>query len=193
MSRTTTTVIAVLLLTVVGSALASSAFTAASIDRSADIDVVADQDGLLALTDGTSGPLVYYANEQLAIDFEQGTATGANVDAQFVLGDTADPTAEYAFSVTNNDAEAHDVVVEYATTVADDNADHNVRFVVFDGEGTQVADVSEETGALTVSTTAAETLYVVVVVDTGHGVSTVLTSGDDLSGTLSFTIDDNAN
>ncbi|ELZ95808.1 hypothetical protein C440_05947 [Haloferax mucosum ATCC BAA-1512] len=181
-----------MILVITAASLSTSAFTAASVDRSANIDVVADQNGLLALTDGTSGPLVYYNDEQLAIDFAQGTATGANVDAEFVLGDANDSKDEHAFTVTNNDGEAHDVSVQYVATQTDSNDDDNVEFVVFDADGDAVATLSEETDAQSFSAGAGETFYVVVTVDTGHGVSEVLGSGDDLSGTLSFTVDDNA-
>ena len=193
MTRLFTTVIVALLLLAAGASISTSAFTAANVDRSANIDVVADQDGLLALTDGTSGPLVYYDDEQLAIDFEQGTAGGANTDAQFVLGDGADAKNAHAFSVTNNDAEAHDIVATYAAATDDGNDDDNVEFVVYDAQGTAVATLSEETAGQSFGATAGQTFYVVITVDTGHGDAAVLTSGSDLSGTLSFDIDDNAN
>ena len=50
--------------------IGASAFTAATVERSASVDVVADNEGLLALTDGNSGNLVFQdgSTEQLGID-----------------------------------------------------------------------------------------------------------------------------
>jgi hypothetical protein len=191
MTRLYTTVFVALLLLVAAASIGTSAFTTASIDRASNIDVVADDQGLLALVDGTSGPLVYLNNEQLAIDVEQGTAAGVNTDAQFVLGDTADSVAEHAFAVVNNDAESHLIIAEYAAGSDDANDDENVVFAVFDASGNSVATLSEESGAQSFDAGAGETFYVVVTIDTGHETTTVLTSSTDLSGTLSFTVDDN--
>ena len=171
--------------------IGASAFTAATVERSASVDVVADNEGLLALTDGNSGDLVFQdgSTEQLGIDFASGDAAGANPNATFELGDPADPTVSNAFTIENQDAEQHQINVAY--TGATQNSEENLNFEIYDSTGTSVGTVTEEGTTASFTAPAAETFYTVVTVDTGGGsAATDLTSADDLSGTISFTIDD---
>jgi len=171
--------------------IGASAFTAATVERSASVDVVADNEGLLALTDGNSGDLVFQdgSTEQLGIDFASGDAAGANPNATFELGDPADPTVSNAFTIENQDAEQHQINVAY--TGATQNSEENLNFEIYDSTGTSVGTVTEEGTTASFTAPAAETFYTVVTVDTGGGsAATDLTSADDLSGTVSFTIDD---
>jgi hypothetical protein len=168
----------------------ASAFTAATVDRSADVNVATDSSGLLALTDGNSGNLVFQdgSTEQLSIDFTNGTATGANVNATFELGDPANPTTSNAFKITNQDNEQHQINVKY--TGATTNTEENLNFSIYDSNGL-VDSVTEEGTTASFTAPATKTFYVVVTVDTGGGAGTAdLTSTSDLSGELSFTIDD---
>lgn len=177
---------------VAATAAGASAFTAATVERQANTDVVADEDGLVGLTDGNSGNLVYQdaSSDQLVIDFENGTALGANTDAMFELGDPANPGTSQAFQVRNNDDEAHAISVSYTLDADDGNSDDNYEFRIFDSTGTSVGTVTEEGTTASLAADAGESYNVVVVVDTGHGSAGTLTSTSDLSGTLSFTIDD---
>jgi hypothetical protein len=190
MARFLTILMASLLL--VGTvSIGASAFTAATVERSATVDVVADNDGLLALTDGNSGDLVSQdgSTEQLGIDLESGTASGANPNATFELGNPADPTVSNAFTIENQDAEQHQINVEY--TGATTNGEDNLKFDIYDNTGASVGTVTEEGTTASFTAPAAETFYTVVTVDTGGGsAATDLTSADDLSGTISLTIDD---
>jgi hypothetical protein len=176
---------------VAGVSVGTSAFTSATVERQANADVVTDQNGLLGLTDGNSGNLVYQnADDQLAINFENGTALGANTDALFELGDSDNPGSSQAFLVTNNDAESHQMTAAYTPNADDGNADANIEFRVYDNAGALVGTVDEEGTTVSMDAAAGESYNVVVVVDTGHGAAGTLTSVDDLSGTLAFTIDD---
>jgi len=169
----------------------ASAFTAATVERSANVDVVADNNGLLALTDGNSGNLVSQdgSTEQLGIDLESGTADGANPNATFELGNPAAPTTSNAFTIENQDAEQHQINVKY--TGADTNGEDNLKFEIYDSTNTSVGTVTEEGTTASFTAPAADTFYTVVTVDTGGGsAATDLTSASDLSGTISFTIDD---
>ncbi len=171
--------------------IGASAFTAATVERSANVDVVADSEGLLALTDGDSGNLVSQdgSTEQLGIDLESGTAAGANPNATFELGNPAAPTTSNAFTIENQDAEQHQINVEY--TGADTNSEDNLLFEIYDSTGTSVGTVTEEGTTASFTAPATDTFYTVVTVDTGGGsAATDLTSASDLSGTVSFTIDD---
>jgi hypothetical protein len=189
MARILTIVVAGLML--VGTAsFGASAFTAATVDRQATVDVVADDNGLLALTDGNSGNLVFQdgTTEQLGIDFGNNTAGGANVNAEFELGDPAGPSSSNAFTIENRDDEQHEINVAY--TGASTNTEENLNISIYDSTDTLVDSVNEEGTTAAFTAPADKTFYVVVTVDTGGGSAADLTSATDLSGTVSFTIDD---
>lgn len=176
---------------VAGVSVGTSAFTSATVERQANADVVTDSNGLLGLADGSSGNLVYEnADDQLEINFENGTADGANTDALFELGNPEDPGTSQAFQVTNNDAESHQITAAYTLDADDGNSAANLEFQVYDDTGSLVGTVNEEGQTVSMDADATETYNVVVVVDTGHNGAAALTSTEDLSGTLAFTIDD---
>jgi len=190
MSRIAKTLLLAGIVLIAGTAVGASAFTATTVERQANTDVVADENGLLGLTDGNSGNLVYQNQaDQLEIDFENGTALGANTDARFELGNPDDPAGSQAFKIANNDAEAHVIDVSYALDADDGNTDANYEFRIYDSTDTLVGTVTEESQTASLNAAAGDSFNVVVVVDTGHS-TTALTSTDDLSGTLSFTVDD---
>ena len=190
MSRIAKTLLLAGIVLIAGTAVGASAFTATTVERQANTDVVADENGLLGLTDGNSGNLVYQNQaDQLEIDFENGTALGANTDARFELGNPDDPTGSQAFQVANNDAEPHSVSVSYALDADDGNTDANYEFRIYDSSDALVGTVTEEGQTASLNAAAGESFNVVVVVDTGHSTA-ALTETDDLSGTLSFTVDD---
>lgn len=193
MAKFTSTLLIAGLILIAGVSVGTSAFTTADIDRQANVDVVTDDTGLLGLTDGNSGNLVFQNTaDQLEIDFTNGSADGANTDALFRLGDPADPSGSQAFVITNNDAEAHTINATYNATTNDAVNTDNLKFDIYDGSGSLVGTVSASGDTASLDAAAGESYNVVVTVDTGHGGSKVLTSGDDLSGTLEFRIDDTA-
>lgn len=161
----------------------ASAYTSGSVSRTSTIDVVNDDQGLIALSDGTSGGLVSTSsNGKLTIDFTKGGAGGVNPDATYKLGDATDPSNSTAFNITNLDAESHDMTVEYTGVDAGATGDgtSNIQFRVFDGSGTEVATISEESTSATISGAGSGTTYYVVIeVDTSG-----LTNSTSLSGTL---------
>ncbi|QLG63214.1 hypothetical protein [Halorarum salinum] len=170
------------MLVVTSGAFAASAYTSGSVDRAANVNVVNDDTGLIALQDGNSGDLVYQnSSGALEIDFTNGSASGVNTAAHFELGDQANANESYAFNLTNLDAEGHDFTFEYSGTDSEDD-DENLQFQVYDDTGVLQTTVSEESGAVNLNGVASgDTYYVVIVVDT-HG----LTSNSDLSGTLTI-------
>jgi len=168
-----------------GTAVASSAFTTATIERDATIDVVTDANGPISLQDGNSGDVVVQATSgELTVDFSNPAgSTGVNPDATYTLGDTADAgsSGTYAFSVTNTDSASHDLDFSYAFTGSDpDGGLTNVEFAIFDDTGSSEGTASES-GSATVTVPSGETVNVVVTVD-----STGLTASDTLSGTLTI-------
>jgi hypothetical protein len=160
----------------------ASAFTTGSVARSASVDVVSDDAGLIALADGTSGDLVSQSSDgKLTIDFTKGGAGGVNPDASYQLGNSADPTNQTAFTISNLDAETHDLTVAYnnVDTGATGDSTDNIQFQVYNSTSS-VGTVSEESTSTTITgVTSGETLYVVMDVDTSG-----LTNSTSLSGTL---------
>lgn len=167
-------------LVITASALGASAYTSGSVERSSNVNVVNDDTGLIGLADGTSGPLVFQnSSGALEIDFTKGSASGVNPEAHYELGNPSDPTNQSAFNITNLGSESHDFTLSYTGADAGDG-DANIQFQVYDGTGTKVETVSEESTSATITGVGSGTAhYVVIVVDT-YGVS----SSADLSGTL---------
>lgn len=166
---------AVLLVAV--SVVGSAAFTSAQLDRSANVDVVNDANGLLGLeATPNSGTVTENASGALQIDFATNNATGVNPSATFSVGDAADPVNSYAFTLTNRDTAARDVTLAYAAAAPGNSA---ITFRVFRDDGTTEAATIRNDGSATVSVSAGETLYVVVELDTDS-------DADDLSGTLTI-------
>lgn len=173
--------IALLVATTYGTA----AYTTGYADRTATIDVVADSTALIGLEDGNSGDIVGdtggSSNDQLVIDFSNTSASGANADGYFELGDPANGNSTYAFNITNNGADARTLTLNYTLDTDDGNGEANVTFEVYDSSNNQVLTADDEsTGSSSTDGFASgETVHVVVKVDT-----TGLDSNDDLSGTL---------
>lgn len=166
-------------------AYGASAFTTGYADRTATIDVVGDSTALIGLADGNSGDIVGAtggsSNDQLVIDFSNTSATGANADGYFELGDPANGNTTYAFNITNNDADPHTLTLNYTLDTDDGNTGANVTYEVYDSSNNQVLTATDEStgSSATDGFTSGETLHVVVKVDT-----TGLDSSNDLSGTL---------
>ncbi len=190
MSQLTKTLFVAGILLIAGVSVGTSAFTAAQIDRQANVDVVVDEAGLLGLTDGTSGELVFQNGEgQLGIDFTAGTAGGPNTNALFELGNPADPTNSQAFIITNNDVESHVINTEYRANTTDATTEDNLKFEVYDDNGDLVDTISASGATASWDAPANTAFYVVITVDTGYN-SDLLGPDADLSGTLGFSIDD---
>lgn len=176
----------VLTLLLGGSMISSMGMTTATLERGSSIDVAQDSGGIIALSDGTSGDLVEFADDELTIDFTNACAScGVTVGSVYELGRPGDPTSEHAFRLTNRDTATHTVTIEY--TVADGSgvgtAGNNIEFRLYDSDGTPVATASEEkSGSFTARND--ESFYAVVIVDTRG-----LPDGPDadLSGTLRVT------
>lgn len=169
-----------LVIVVASASFAATAFTTGSVDRQANVNVVNDDIGLIALADGTSGGLVFQnASGALEIDFTAGGAGGVNTAAHYELGDPSNANTSYAFNITNLDDESHDFTLSYSGSDTEDG-DSNIQFQVYNSTGAQVGIADEEGSSATLTGVASgQTHYVVIVVDT-HG----LTNSTDLSGTL---------
>lgn len=168
----------------VTAAFGASAYTTGTVDRTASVNVVSDNSGLIGLSDGTTGDIVKTnGTGALTIDFTRNGATGVNSAANFEIGDTVSANTTAAFNITNNDGESHDFTLSYAQSVTDSDADANIQFKVYDANNNLLGTTSENSAAPAFTVAAGATVHVVIVVDT-HG----LTSTDDLSGTLTVAV-----
>lgn len=172
-----------ILVAVLGASLviSSAAFSSATVDRSATMDVVGDDVALTGLAPGDTSVVQYDTNNQLQIDFTQATnADGVNANANYTIGDTSNANETYAFNVTNNDDQAHDYTLSYAFDGTPD-ANSSVTFEVYDDTGAKVTEATDSTDSSAVNLAAGETAYVVIVAD-----STDSTPADTLSGELTI-------
>lgn len=111
-------------------ATGTGAFTATTADRNANVNVVNDASGLVALRDSTPGPIVRQKSDgELTIDFTAGgRASGVNTNSQYQIGTmpagtpaSSDPlkTAndgpynDPAFKIVNQSTQPKDVSLEF--------------------------------------------------------------------------------
>lgn len=169
---------------VVGTGIGATAYTSATVTRSATIGVKADSTALIGLSpsadftqiteDGTTG--------ELMINF-----TSLNANSEFVFGDPADPSNVYAFTITPS--EGSNVTFAYSLDSGTDpsGTNPNVQFEVLSWDSgtstaTSQAVASEETDD-SFTATAGTTYYVVLTIDTTN----VDISTADLTGELTIT------
>lgn len=188
--------------------IGSGAYSAAEMDRDANIDVVNDADGLVALESQVDGDVVREDDGgELAIDFTAGgQADGVNVNSRYQVGvftqvgwagqQAVDAGAlEYngpqagpdpAFLVTNQDTTEHDITVSYEADASDlGGSILYMQFVPGIGGSSQAgkaflsATGTDNGFSYTADVGPGESIAVVIMTDTRNGDTT-----DDLSGTL---------
>ncbi|MFC5365365.1 hypothetical protein [Salinirubrum litoreum] len=180
MTRTTKIAALAVCLLLATSAVSATAFTSITLQRNANIDVVADDTGIVQLSAGSSD-FVTLDNGQLAIDVTNGGASGTNVNSTLEIGENATSPTTNAFTITNNDESSHSFTLSYGSLNSDSDTAPNVEFAVFDETGDREASISENSDG-TFTMPSGDTFEVVLVVDT-----TGSATGDDLSGTLTIT------
>lgn len=160
----------------------SSAYTSATLDRSGNIDVVKDADGLIGLQSGSSSQVVNDASGELTIDFTRDGGNGVNANANFTVGNQSDPTSTYAFTVSNNAGTDHNFDLSYDgfnVTGSDDN----LQFRIYNETGVFQTELNQSSSSASVTIPQTEAYYVVLVVDTQG-----LTPSADLSGTFTVSV-----
>lgn len=167
----------------IGVAVSASAFTSATVERSAQIGVETDASGLIGLSPDTDATMVTTdGTGQLSIDMTNGGTTGVNVNSEFIVGDTSDPVNVSAFSVTNNDDTARNFTFTYSLDTDDGQTTKNVVFEVYDDTKASQGTFDEETGTTTITGVGGGAVhYVVLTVNTTDSTAT-----HDLSGTLTI-------
>ena len=164
-------------------------------ERQANVDVVNDSNGLLALIDSTESDIVRQTEAgALAIDFTAGgEAVGVNVNSEYQVGaiddgtfsreplEVGNPQDDSAFRIRNNDTRDHEVAVEYA--FENDPGSSAIYFQFENGDG-DFAELwwrnSSDNGlSATITVTPGQDIGVSTYIWTTDG-----EAGDDLTGAL---------
>jgi hypothetical protein len=161
-------------------AIGSVAYTEATVDRSVTAEVAADDSAIIGLTAGTPSAIYKNNDGQLEIDTTVSDASGLNTDGEFVYGDSDDPTGTPGFSITNNDADPHDLTVSLSNMT--EPASSSFEIELYEDDGTDIGTVDSSTDQTYQGWTSSETIYAVVVIDT-EGMSW---DSDAIGGTLRF-------
>ena len=193
-------------------AMGSGAFSAMSASRDANIDVVTDGNGLIALSPGAQADgRVYEADDGLKIDFtsDQG-ASGVNIDSRYQVGTWNSAGGDFgsdlswdsresddllelspggvtpAFEIQNQDDTSHEMSVGYEANGPVGDASLHFQFVKSNGDK-QYLDIDSDTpsDSFTESTGSGSSLRGVIFVDTRD----VTDKSLDLSGTLTVSAD----
>lgn len=194
-------------------AMGSGAFSAMQAGRDADINVVNDASGLIALNDETPSDVIREEDGQLLIDFTaDGSAGGVNVDSRYQVGvpgglgfvagqaesegffdvPVGQPVGpDPAFLVVNQDSIIHDVTLEYEADASDVGGSELFLYFVPGvggnsqaGKGLVEVSGTNTTASYTADLSPGSGIAVVLFVDTRDGSTT-----DDLSGTLTVSAD----
>ncbi|WP_154018583.1 hypothetical protein [Halorubrum lacusprofundi] len=158
-------------------AFGSLAYTEATVNRSANVSVVTDDDANAALLFDAQLGTSINADGQLVVDglsnLNGGGDAYATPDGTFVFGDSASPSTTYAFSMTNQlaSSRAFDVAIN---NLAPSGADLVMTF--YDGTGSQIGQADSATDATGMTLSAGSAAYCVLEVVTD--VDTTAITGD---------------
>jgi hypothetical protein len=188
MVRKTSLLALVVGLLVASSFVGAAAFTSATITRDSTVGVSADNSALVGLEPGGVNG-VAETNDELEIKL--GAGNGLNIESTFTFGNPSSPSGTYAFAMTNNGNNPQEYTVDYtqANSFTDSDSDSNLKFKFYKSDGTALTGtnsndvvITEDGSGQSFSLTSAQTVYVVISVDTQG-----LTSSDDLSGDIEIT------
>lgn len=162
--------------------LATGAFSSATLEREATVNVASDSEGLLALIDGHPNQdiVVEESDGTLAIDLTPGDAAGVNQDGTFLIGSETDPSGDHAFEIQNQGTRTVSITMEYVLSGNDpDPGTPNVKFMLYESGPPPIVTASEGTSVTVPSVDPGSSVYAVIEIDT-KGIS----NGNDLSGAL---------
>jgi hypothetical protein len=135
-----------------GSAVVSTAFTTAEVERKANFTVDTDDNADIRVQPGSAGGASVDGDGELQISY-----TGLNRNANVTFGDVDDPSQSYVFSFTNKDGTDH------TFEVGTENFGTSTKLHV--AENTNISEYPTKTEGFTL--TDGETAYVAIEIDTG--------------------------
>lgn len=160
---------------------ATLGFTLFEADRSASVDIVGDDEGILTLTPGENTDVVFLNDDEaLELDLSETDADGLNVDSTLEIGEYDEPDESEAFRITNTLEEDIDVTFEYDT----DQEDGEVNLNIVDDGGDELGsfDATDEEADASFGLDDGEDAYVAFEFD-----SDSLDAGEEFSGDMSIT------
>lgn len=196
MGRATVAVVLAAVLVLSTVAFGATAFTTATIEREASVDVVADDSGPLQITSGSTGISKIDSNGELTLDVSMLSGTsGINPNASYTFGNASADGAssvsasDYVFTLNNTDDVNHTVELTYTPDYSTAVGPNNVVFKVYkmgDGNSNKLATV--KAGKTDSFTAVSDTTYhVVVTFDTGID-GNYVDKSETLSGTLNASV-----
>ena len=130
------------------------------------------------------GPMTSVRPGEPAIDLRATGASGINTGMRMTIGDPTAPSTEHAFELRNTGDSPVQATIRYAYH-RPPPGDASVSFAVVDAAGQNLVDRTAGSTSWTLGPGA--TAYVVVTIDTNGA-----TPADDLSGTLTFGVTEDA-
>jgi hypothetical protein len=157
-------------------AIGSVAYTQATVTRTVNAEIANDDSAIIQLLAGGHQAIYNNTDGQLVIDTTNGAA-GLNSDGEFTYGDSTDISNDYAFSVTNNDDQEHDLAVRLENMTLPGTSSFKIEF--FNSSGTAQGSVLDGNPFSYTGWTSGDTLYAVVTITT-DGTSDTDSIGGDL-------------
>lgn len=197
MGRATLAVVLAAVLVLSTVAFGATAFTSATVEREASIDVVSDDSGPLQFTSGSTGISKIDSNGELTLDVSMlSGSSGINPNSSYTFGNrSADgassvSASDYVFTINNTDTENHSVGLSYTPDDSDVKA-QNVEFEIYrmgDEDGSGPIETVQADGKTHSFKAVSDTTYHVVVhFDTGIDGADIDDSGS-LSGTFNASV-----
>lgn len=185
-------------------ATATGAFSSAQMNRDAEIDVVDDSDGLVALEAGNDSAVWETDSGEMKIDIDpDDNDAGVNVNSRYQIGypkghdvdvvsdapdGSAHPEADLsdaAFQITNQDSVEHKIKTKYEAESPGGSA---IWFELTPNYATKDEQIKVTEGSnpdsATYTVPSGDTLGVAILIDTTDG-----STSDDLGGTLTVSAD----
>lgn len=155
-------------------AVGSFAFTSATVNRSADVSVVADSDASAALRLQAQTGASETADGQIALDGVSDLNGGGDAyvtpDGSFVFGDPSAPSSTYCFSMTNQLSESRDFGVSLSNVAPSDG---DIIMTFYDDTGAEIGSADKSTDASGMTLAAGAVAYCVVEIITGSDTTSV--------------------
>lgn len=159
-------------------AIGSVAYTRAEVTRSVNAKIANDDSAIIGLVAGSHQAIYNSSNGRLKIDTTNGAA-GLNSQGDFKYGSTSNPSSDYAFSVTNNDNQSHELTVKLNNMTEPGSSTFEIEF--FDSSGSSLGTVTSSSNLTYSGWASGETILAVVTITT-DGTS----GGDSIGGDLVF-------
>lgn len=197
MGRATLAVVLAAVLVLSTVAFGATAFTSATVEREASIDVVADDSGPLQFTSGSTGISKVDSNGELTLDVSLlSGSSGINPNSSYTFGNrsadgaTSVSSSDYVFTINNTDTENHSVDLSYTPDLSVVEA-KNVEFEIYRmGDGTAdgpIETVQADGNTHTFEAVSDTTYHVVVHFDTGID-GAYIDKSESLSGTFNASV-----